>query len=293
MVTFNKNSIEDIVGVGGNVDATVVPFVEENSLEPRSPVYSSVQEQTKSGLARVVDVVKDVGGKAGKVAAKAVMVVGLAATVAACQSTKWQGTPVKGGVDRNVANHVEADGCPPIKSGYGDSYDINQKRRDFPHDGIDIPSPTGYSIIAAAPGEVIAVGDQGPGGKTIAVYHGTDPFGNHAFSIHFHLHSYAVGIGNTVKRGQKIGEVGASGSWNADGTPHLHFGSFVTPDGTYLRNPNGSIYAGRHTKVNPNIFIRTQSETRNVWEPFQSRKEHGDKPGLFSGFTYPLPCKGK
>lgn len=83
------------------------------------------------------------------------------------------------------------------------------------HSGIDIPAPTGTSVVAAAPGTVNLAGYNGSYGKCIILNHG-----NNIYTLYGHLSSYIVSAGQKVTAGQKIGNVGSTG--NSTGS-HLHF----------------------------------------------------------------------
>ncbi|MCL4396427.1 MAG: peptidoglycan DD-metalloendopeptidase family protein [Chloroflexi bacterium] len=86
------------------------------------------------------------------------------------------------------------------------------------HPGIDIGAPKGTPIYAADSGYVIVAGwDQETVsyGFMILINHG-----NGYLTRYGHLSAFAVGVGDSVKKGQLIGRVGSTG--NSTG-PHLHF----------------------------------------------------------------------
>jgi murein DD-endopeptidase MepM/ murein hydrolase activator NlpD len=83
------------------------------------------------------------------------------------------------------------------------------------HDGIDISAPEGTVIRAVAEGEVI-YSDQLRGyGNLIIIRHG-----NGLVSVYSHNRKNLVREGQTVRRGDVIGEVGSTGRVSG---PHLHF----------------------------------------------------------------------
>ena len=83
------------------------------------------------------------------------------------------------------------------------------------HKGVDLNAPMGTSVFAAMDGRVIAVGNQRAYGNFVTIDHGNGivtHYGHHRINL--------VQVGDVVRRGQKIAEVGRTG--NATG-PHLHF----------------------------------------------------------------------
>ncbi len=86
---------------------------------------------------------------------------------------------------------------------------------ELPHPGIDVAAPTGTPIVAAADGTVINVFNNGGYGLMVVVNHGRGLVTRYA-----HCSRATVHIGESVKRGQKIAEVGSTGIATA---PHLHY----------------------------------------------------------------------
>lgn len=87
------------------------------------------------------------------------------------------------------------------------------------HRGIDLAGRRGEPVRAPNGARVAMVADYKIHGKTVLLSHGQG-----VGSIYIHLDSIAVEEGDTVKQGQAIGAVGASGL--ATG-PHLHWGMYV------------------------------------------------------------------
>ena len=88
------------------------------------------------------------------------------------------------------------------------------------HDAIDIMAPTGTPVLAVADGHVEKLFDSERGGLTIYQF---EPSGRWCY-YYAHLDRYAPGLAEkkTIRRGEVIGYVGATGNASAD-APHLHF----------------------------------------------------------------------
>jgi murein DD-endopeptidase len=95
------------------------------------------------------------------------------------------------------------------------------------HNGIDLAAPIGTAVYAPASGTVNSLYTNSEGGKQLLMKHDTGFISGFA-----HLASYAVAIGQSVRKGQLIAYTGNTG--NTTG-PHLHFslkdktGSYVNP----------------------------------------------------------------
>jgi murein DD-endopeptidase MepM/ murein hydrolase activator NlpD len=87
------------------------------------------------------------------------------------------------------------------------------------HDGVDFGAPCGTPIFAAADGKVLDEYFQTAWGNRLIIDHGWQR-GVGLATISNHLSSYAVGVGDHVKRGQIVGFVGTTG-WSTG--CHLHF----------------------------------------------------------------------
>lgn len=134
------------------------------------------------------------------------------------------------------------------------------------HNGIDFAAPTGTPIGAAGPGRVSSAGwSAHGGGNEIHIDH---PNGLQTW--YAHLSSFAVKLGDMVKGGQRIGEVGSTG--NSTG-PHLHY---MVMNGGW---PN---------YVNPSAYLDGGGESgKGGWNPI------GDIiDGLMSSFKSAFPDGG-
>lgn len=83
------------------------------------------------------------------------------------------------------------------------------------HEGLDISNRVGTSVVASANGIVSDVGNDIAHGKIVVLFHG---FG--MTSSYSHLSKALVRVGQRVKRGDKIAEVGMTGKTTG---PHLHY----------------------------------------------------------------------
>ena len=94
-----------------------------------------------------------------------------------------------------------------------------QKNTDFNtytfNSGIDISAPPGQVVRAAGSGEVIYTGNIKGYGQIIIIDHG-----GRTTTLYAHLSKILVEIGNKIKKGQIIGQVGDSGGVTS---PRLHF----------------------------------------------------------------------
>jgi peptidoglycan LD-endopeptidase LytH len=92
------------------------------------------------------------------------------------------------------------------------------------HEALDIMAPRGTPVLAAADGKLVKLFTSVPGGLTLYEF---DPTGTYAY-YYAHLDRYAPGLaeGQSLKRGQVIGQVGSTGNASED-APHLHFAIFL------------------------------------------------------------------
>jgi murein DD-endopeptidase MepM/ murein hydrolase activator NlpD len=83
------------------------------------------------------------------------------------------------------------------------------------HEGVDISNRVGTPVIAPADGIVSGTGNDWAHGKIVIISHG---FG--MITRYSHLSKILVGVGQKVRRGDKIAEVGTTGKTTG---PHLHY----------------------------------------------------------------------
>jgi len=99
-------------------------------------------------------------------------------------------------------------------SGFGARFDPFTGRRSV-HEGIDFPASTGTAIVSAAGGVVIAAEYHHDYGNMLDIDHGNDIVTRYAHASRLH-----VNVGDIIKRGQQIAEVGSTGRSTG---AHLHF----------------------------------------------------------------------
>ena len=92
------------------------------------------------------------------------------------------------------------------------------------HYGMDFPAPVGTSVRAVNDGRVVIAGTYPVRGGLVAIDHGAG-----LVSLYFHQSRLLVKVGETVKRGQIIGQVGTTG---LSAGPHLHLEMRVRGEAT-------------------------------------------------------------
>jgi murein DD-endopeptidase MepM/ murein hydrolase activator NlpD len=92
------------------------------------------------------------------------------------------------------------------------------------HRGVDLRGKTGDPVLAPNSGVVVFAGMRITTGFTIVIDHGQG-----VFTLLFHMSAVLVDAGSYVVKGQRVGEVGATGITEGS---HLHWGVFV--NGVYV-----------------------------------------------------------
>jgi murein DD-endopeptidase MepM/ murein hydrolase activator NlpD len=101
-----------------------------------------------------------------------------------------------------------------MSDGFGYRRDPFTGRRTF-HEGIDLGGNSGQAIKAAASGKVILAQRYSGYGRAVIIDHG-----HGLTTLYGHASKLLVKVGQTVKKGDVIAEVGSSGRSTG---PHLHF----------------------------------------------------------------------
>ena len=145
-----------------------------------------------------------------------------AQAAAAAQASASSGTSSSGG-SGNTSSNASASGTgslthpvpgAAITSGFGGRV-APTAGATTGHDGIDYGAGYGAAVYAADSGTVITAQYNSARGNYIVVNHG-----NGMQTWYQHLSSMSVTVGQTVARGQVIGNVGTTGISTG---PHLHF----------------------------------------------------------------------
>lgn len=101
-----------------------------------------------------------------------------------------------------------------ISSRYGNRVDPFKKTSAF-HSGIDFKAPSGKRIKSSGAGKVVKAGRNGGYGLMVEIDHG-----NGITTRYAHLRRISVKVGQRIRRGSTIGQVGSTGRSTG---PHLHF----------------------------------------------------------------------
>ena len=107
------------------------------------------------------------------------------------------------------------------KQKFRDSFN-SRRGRHRRHHAIDLPAVRGTPVVAVADGVIERLGRDKKGGKVVYLRDTTGRFT--FYYAHLKAHEKGLKAGDRVKRGQHLGEVGATG--HIIGGPHLHFAIF-------------------------------------------------------------------
>jgi|GEM_PF-6724936 len=190
-------------------------------------------------------------------------------------------------------------GCPGIAIDFGNLESYRNRRL-----GIEIAARYGAPVLAAAPGVVVFVGERRAGpqvrenadlNKAVVIYHGgmlTSTGEEWFVATHYdRLSRFADGLeeGDYVRRGQRLGDNGASGASGLDAAPRLHFATKASGSADIDRG---------HSWLNPHEFWWQAAPGERAIHPFDPAQDYGDPASAedwtpatrISGLTYPTAC---
>lgn len=105
-----------------------------------------------------------------------------------------------------------------ITSAYGNARVFNDTLQSY-HSGTDFRAAIGTPILATNDGVVVLAKERYYAGGSLIIDHGEG-----IYSVYFHLNSMDKQVGEWVKKGEVVGQSGATGRITG---PHLHFGFMV------------------------------------------------------------------
>ena len=107
----------------------------------------------------------------------------------------------------------------PVTGPYGRIV-TGPKGNKVAHPGVDIGAPTGSAILAPQDGKIVFAGPAGSAGNLVELVTGNGE--KHRF---MHLSKIIVRPGDTVKKGQEVGQVGNTGFSKGS---HLHWEKYAS-----------------------------------------------------------------
>jgi len=176
--------------------------------------------------------------------------------------------------------------APIIISDYHSSVGANGLKRTGKHRGVDMFAEVGSPVIAAADGKVVKAKNDRCWGPTILVKHGLDKDGYRIYALYGHVRNINVKVGQRIKRGQQIAEMGEDIFTNCGGgLHHLHFQISYSSMQIPLGWGWASFVADGAMAPNPHKY----------WENGEGKITCFEKGKRYSksGLTYPLPCLNK
>ncbi len=137
------------------------------------------------------------------------------------RQSKFEQKSLKELHDKLISRRDLLDSTPSIRPAYGyETSGFGYRISPFTghkqfHEGLDIANRKGTPVIAPANGLVVFTGRKGGFGNLVIIDHG------HGITTRYgHLSKILVRVGQHVKRGEKIAEIGNTGRSTG---PHLHY----------------------------------------------------------------------
>jgi murein DD-endopeptidase MepM/ murein hydrolase activator NlpD len=106
-----------------------------------------------------------------------------------------------------------------VNPNFGERRIFNNEHRS-PHSGVDISSPLGEPVRASNSGRVVLAKNLYFAGNTVIIDHGLG-----VFTSYLHFSKILTKKGDLIRKGDIIGEIGATGRVTG---PHLHWGAKVS-----------------------------------------------------------------
>lgn len=152
------------------------------------------------------------------------------------------------------------------------------------HLGDDIPKPAGTNIYAFAEGVVRHIGIHSRFGTVVLVEHELETH-ERVVSLYGHLRSRDIAVreGQTVRKGQPVGRLGARGAENGYWGEHLHFG---LRRGSYQST---WVYWGLGCKTelakwyDPSEFLKKNIKTKKVEDKINTNSEPSADSKIITG----------
>lgn len=179
------------------------------------------------------------------------------------------------------------ENAPIIISDYHSNVGVNGLRRSGIHRGVDIFAETGSPIIAAADGRVVRAKVDRCWGPTLLVSHGLDKDNRPFYALYGHVRNIKVKVGQIVKRGQQIAEMGDDIFTSCGGgVHHLHLQISYNPRKIPLLGWGWANFVRDGNKApNPHKYWANGVGEITCFEE--------GKKYPASGLTYPVPCQQK
>lgn len=172
-----------------------------------------------------------------------------------------------------------------IISDYHSRVGANGYPRGGIHRGVDIYHETGTPIIAAADGVVIKKRIGNCWGPTLLLSHGRMEDGRPLYTLYGHMRNMRVNIGDKVKRGEQIAEMGVD-VFNScvGGLHHLHFQVSHNARGIPIGWGWSYFVGDGGNAPNPHKYWADGPGKITCFEPGKTYRK--------DGLTYPLLCDG-